>query len=105
MASEKKAQQITIDELEKRFAKLSMKVERTQTDLAAKGYLQEPMMQMPVLRRRNTREECIHLIDKTIALSERLQKSIQEKVERMEAAETRSNLVDLLVLAHGCLWI
>ncbi|KAK7960601.1 hypothetical protein PG988_011815 [Apiospora saccharicola] len=60
---------------------------------------------MPVLRRRNTREECIYMIDQIIALNDSLQKKIKEKVERIEAAETRSKLTDLLILARGCLWI
>ncbi|KAK7918512.1 hypothetical protein PG985_010386 [Apiospora marii] len=103
MASEKRNPQITVDELEKQFTKLSLKVERTQSDLASKGYRQEPPMKMPVLRRRDTREECIHKIDQIIALNEELQKSIQEKVERWEAEETGSLLSGLLHLATRCL--
>ncbi|KAK8015913.1 hypothetical protein PG991_008801 [Apiospora marii] len=104
MAFGKKTQQITVEELEQRFAKLSLKVENAQAVAkASAGYQHEPPMVMPKLRRQDTREECIEKIDQLIELCEEVQTKIQDKVERWEAESTRSNLSQLLDVVIGCL--
>ncbi|KAK7937705.1 uncharacterized protein PG986_014573 [Apiospora aurea] len=104
MLSEKPTKQITIEELEKRFSKLSLKVEHAQAEVkASNGYQQEPPMEMPKLKRKATKKEIIEQIDQLVGLCKRFQEGMNRKIERLEAAETQSKLGGLLDVVLKCL--
>ncbi|KAK8022495.1 hypothetical protein PG993_013262 [Apiospora rasikravindrae] len=97
MLSEKPTKQITVDELERQFSKLSLKVEHAHEEVkASKGYQQEPMMEMPMLRRQDTKKAIINEIDQLVDRCKKFQASMDRKIERLEAEETESKLDGLL---------
>ncbi|KAK8007397.1 hypothetical protein PG989_001387 [Apiospora arundinis] len=115
MTPKKTYMPVTLEELERRYSTLSLKVldeqsDRTQSpflggkvDISAnnskdkKGYSQKPPM------RASTKEELIKEIDNLIELCEQTKATTDHKGEESRAEETRSKLTVLMRVVHGSL--